>query len=98
MLESSPAHNYVMRGRRCVWLLACLGRRSTKDARRIEAHRLSHRLLCNLATWQPGNLADLTSLGHAHEGPDLASSTLRRRVTLLTRHQPLAVVIVLRTK
>lgn len=69
-------------------VIGCLGRR-------IEAHRLSHRLLCNLATWQ---ISRAWPRSHARDDSDLAPPTLRCRASLLTRHQPVAVVIVLRTK
>lgn len=95
MLESSPWPWLSDAPALVRVVIGCLGRRSTKDARRIEAHRLSHRLLCNLATWQPGRCHEP---GHARDGPGLASCTLRCRASLLTRHQPVAVVIVPRTK
>lgn len=81
-----------MRRRWCVWLLvvSAAGRpRTHAGLKRIACHTVSS------ATWQPGRSHEP---GHARDGPGLASYTLRCRASLLTRHQPVAVVTVLRTK
>lgn len=68
-----------------MWLLVV----SAAGLKRIACHTVSS------ATWQPGRSHEP---GHARDDSELAPSTLRCRASLLTRHQPLAVVIVLRTK